>query len=542
VQHYTTALLLAHDDASRAGLYARIGLLWDERLANPEEAGVCYDLAIAHGSEDADVMARALGHYRRSGNGERALAVIERLVPITQDGRTLAMLWSERGRIYATSHADGAGDQAMEAFDLALSYDPSCQPAVDGLAALLEQRGDWKQLVDLLEVRAESGSPESRAEALRALARISREHLKDDARTERLISEAAHLSPRKEDFDELIALYGKDPARAGKRREAIAAQMAFAGPWMPRLVELGRELAAEGRRRWAWCLLSPLMNTSMPDPATKTVVLDLRKEFEKGDHVEALSVENADALRHRDITMGLWSVLGELDSLITFGPSNLEAAGIHQAARLDTRTAIGKAFTALAERLGMPDAVLHRASDLASPWVILDGEPAQIAVRGDLLPLLAPAEISFWLASLLASARPGARVLSAAAPAEARKLLGALFTAVGLAEGGPAPLVESLRDVVGGDRLASWRDRLRDVAPLGADRLLHAVRDSSLRVGLLAVPDLRLALKLLGRVDETMPKSPSTGRLEDLEDLFGGSATARGLAAFAASSLLGDRL
>ena len=33
--------------------------------------------------------------------------------------------------------------------------------------------------------------------------------------------------------------------------------------------------------------------------------------------------------------------------------------------------------------------------------LILDGEPAQIVVRGDLLPLLSPSEITFWLTTLL---------------------------------------------------------------------------------------------------------------------------------------------
>src|SRR5262249_20633777 len=154
--------------------------------------------------------------------------------------------------------------------------------------------------------------------------------------------------------------------------------------------------------------------------------------------------ESMEGLRHRDITPGLWSVLGELDSLITYGAATLEAAGVHQAAKLDNRTAIGKSFSALAEKLGMGDAVLHRASDLAAPYLILDGEPAQIVVRGDLLPLLSPTEITFWLASLLAAARPGARVLSAASPAEAGSLLLAVFTAAGVGEGGPAALIETL--------------------------------------------------------------------------------------------------
>jgi hypothetical protein len=536
VQHYISALLLAHDSTSRGALYASIGRLWEERLENPDEAGVCYDLAIAHGSEDADVMARALRHYHRTGEGDRALQVIDRLVPMTTDPRMLAMLWSERGRIFAASD----GDKAMEAFDLALSYDPACQAAVSGLATLLEQRGDWKQLVDLLEVRTESGSLEARADALRSLARITREHLKDTARTERLLVEAIRLAPARQDYEALIALYGNSSASAAFKREAVAGLLTLEGPWMQQLTALGRGVAAEGHRRWAWCLLSPLMSTNIHDAPTKALVLELRKELERADNVEALSPQCVQRTQHPDLSPALWGVLSELAQVVPIGPASVEAAGVSGATVLDARTAIGKTFAGLAERVGMPDAVLYRAAELSPAVRIVGGPRAEIVVRSDLLPLLAPGELTFLLVSALASALPPARLLLSAPPERAHALVDALYAALGLSEApAPAELVDAIR---GAAQMPAWRDQLKSLPPLPGERILRALRATALSLALFTVPDLRYALKVLGRIDEHVPKLPSTGRLEDIDAVFAESSAARALAGFAASARLGQQL
>ena len=97
-------------------------------------------------------MLRALRHYRRSGRPERALAVIERLLPSTTEPRELAALWTERGGILAATDED----HAIEAYDMALSYDPGNQTSLAGLSQILERRGDWEQLLQIFEARTET--------------------------------------------------------------------------------------------------------------------------------------------------------------------------------------------------------------------------------------------------------------------------------------------------------------------------------------------------------------------------------------------------
>src|SRR5204862_6669602 len=67
VQHYIQALVVVPEDDRRGHLYARLGRLWEDHLGQPDEAGVCYDLAVAAGVDERDLMLRALHHYRRAG-------------------------------------------------------------------------------------------------------------------------------------------------------------------------------------------------------------------------------------------------------------------------------------------------------------------------------------------------------------------------------------------------------------------------------------------------------------------------------------------
>jgi hypothetical protein len=186
----------------------------------------------------------------------------------------------------------------------------------------------------------------------------------------------------------------------------------------------------------------------------------------------------------------------------------------------------------------MAEAALFRAPELPTASRLAGDH---VVVRGDLLPLLSPNEISFWFASLITSARPGARLLLSLPPDDANQLLQALFVAAGVAEGPTSALVAEIRARAGA-QLAGWRDKLAASASLPPERILGALQESALRVALVAVPDLRVALKLLGRVDEEMAKMPSAGRVEDIDEVFASSPAARGLASFAISAQLGERI
>ncbi|HEX8950389.1 MAG TPA: hypothetical protein VF945_01020, partial [Polyangia bacterium] len=540
IQHYTQALLLAHEPRRRAQLYARLGTLWEETLKSADDAGACYDLAVVHGIDEPEVMLRALAYYRRTGRLEAAGRLIDRLLPRATTPTALAALWTERGSLLASTD----DPRAAEAFDMALSYDPTCRAAVDGLAELLERRGEWQQLVDLLEARIDSGSADERAMCLRRLARIARHHQRDDASAEIYLRRAAALQPTTEDYDQLLEIVGDGGQRKVERETLQAERLALAGPFVPALTQAGIRLAAEDDRRWAWCVLSPLMMTIVQDSALKSLVLDLRKELEKADTLALLSPELHRRLLPANVAPPLVDVLAELDALLPFGPTSIEAIASGRGTRVDTKTGLGKTFAAIAERLGLPDAVLSRVEDLSVPWRVLDEERPHVVARADLFTPLAPGEIHALVALMLEQARPGARLLASLAPGEARRVLTALLAATGRDVGDGAeiaPIKERIAAAAGQERLDRWAAQLSAVDNL-TDGVPEGLAEAARRVGLVAAGEVRAAAKLVTRLEEAQPKIPSTGTAEELEQFFAGGAAARRLLAFALSPGFGALL
>jgi hypothetical protein len=292
------------------------------------------------------------------------------------------------------------------------------------------------------------------------------------------------------------------------------------------------------------------MNSTMPDPQLKSMVLELRKEFEKSDNTGALTPKTHAAVRHADLPRGLLEVLAELDQAAVLGRATPEEAGASGVGKLDERTAVGKTFAGIAARLGFEGAVLHRASELGEPYSVLDADTPQIVVRAELLQLLAVAETGFLFASMLEQARPGMRVLSSLAPADRPRLLPALLQATGVQDAtapGPSPEVTALAERIRGagiaaDVLAAWGEKLRALPGTTGERVAHAVSETARRVGLVAGADLRFVARLLCRMDESLPKMQTVGKVEDIDDFIGGAPPVRTLLGFAATDAFGKAL
>jgi tetratricopeptide (TPR) repeat protein len=543
-QHLIQSLLVEHDARRRGNLYARLGRLWEVELANPEEAGVCYDIAISAGATDGEVMVRALQHYRRQGRLERALAVIERILPATEDPHGLAALWTERGAILASS---GDDDGASEAYDMALSYDPGHRGAITGLSQVLERRGDWEQLAQIFEARTETGSPDERAEALRALARMASAHLHDAERAERYLAQAVQLAPIREDWEALLGFYGERADRFEGRRAALEGLLALGSPSLPRAIELGKLLFAAGERRWAWCVLSPLMNSTLSEPQLKQIVLELRKEFEKVDNIDALAPDSHAQVRSPLGAPALLEVLAALDGAAPLGRATLEAVGAQAPGKLDERTAVGKTFAHVATQLGLEGTLLTRAQELPEPYAILDGAQRHVVVRAELLQLLSVAETAYLFAYLIEQTRPGVRLLASLSTTDRARLAPALWAACGLAPRTAeiGALADRITGAVPSDMLGAWAERLRTIAgpPVDAGRAVwEGALETAQRVGLLGAGDLRFAARVITRLDESLPKMQSVGRVDDLEEFMVGAPPVRALLRFAATAGFGRLL
>ena len=536
VQHYAQALLVAAQPRQRGLLYARLARLWDDRLKQPEEAGVCYDLAVRAGIEDQDVMMRALSYYRRSGQHERAAEIIDELLRRTTLPKDLATLWTERAHLALLR--DEA--EAMEAFDMALSYEPTHQPALDGLLAVLERRGEWRQIMDILEARAEGAAPVDRAQALRRLSRIAQTELGDTKRAESYLRTVITLDPQKEDYQQLLQLIGDTPENQTVRRELSAGLIALGEPCMPLLIDVGQRMAAAGQRRYAWVLLSPLLSAVYADQALKATVLGLRKEFEKADLPAIGGRETHRQVLGSPLSPRLLDLLVELDEKMATEERGTEALGAARTTRLDQKTGVGKVFAAIAERLGLEQVHLTRVDELGEPFRLLSDEVPHIAVRSDLLLTLSPGEFQSLFALLLELSRPGARLFTIGTATNWQRLAAGLLSAAGLWGMDAGSLAEHIKQILGESGCQTLAELLsslpRDPAEL-AQKLHDAVYATAWRVALLVCGDLRQAARLQTRLDEALPKMPSAGKLEELSDFFAGAPPLCNLAAFAISPI-----
>jgi hypothetical protein len=200
----------------------------------------------------------------------------------------------------------------------------------------------------------------------------------------------------------------------------------------------------------------------------------------------------------------------------------------------------------------MDGAVLWRAQLLpGAAYRVLDTDTPQMMVRSELLQLLPIPEINLLFTTLLELSRPGVRLLCSLDDAEQRALFPALLAAApGAAEptvAAVAALCARLREV-DETRRAGWADKLRahplvsgDAASVGP-RLTAAAEDTARRVGLLAVPDLRTAARLLTRLDESLTKMPTGGPLADMDTFIAGAGPFKSLVGFAASSAVAAAL
>jgi len=320
----------------------------------------------------------------------------------------------------------------------------------------------------------------------------------------------------------------------------------MAAPRLPRAIELGKMLATAGRRRQAWCILSPLAHVSAPDGGLKAVLFDLRKEFEKAENLAALSPETHFLVRHPNVIPGLYDVMVELDEAVPLGPQTPPEIGASGVGHLDPRTPVGKTFMAVAERLGLADPILMRATELPAGFRSLDVDVPHVVVRSELFQLLQPAETNFLLAAALEQARPGPRLITSLEPDRLKVVLAGLFAACGLVPETPetAETAAKVRNGAGA-KLAAWTDRLRDLAPrlqAGeplADKLRLGVEETSRRVGLVAAGELRFVARMMTRIDPGLPKLQMSGKMAEIEEFFAGAPAVLSLLAYAATAEFG---
>jgi tetratricopeptide (TPR) repeat protein len=543
IEHRIRALVVAAEPSTRAELHFALGLDWEDGLGAPNEAGVCFEHAWEEGLRSRALDQRLLGHFHRTRQVERGLAVIDGLLDSASEPGEMARLWMSRGEIFASS--EGREDEAIEAFDMALSYDPDLNAARSALARVLERRGDWDGLLEILEAIAESdaGPADERAAATLEMARVASERLGDDARAMELVRAANDLSPSVEATRLEADLLGRTEHGSEAHLEALARLVALGPPWFEPAFSLG-ELVLDTAPSWGWCLLSPALVVRGVDDQLKAGLKGMRRDYERPPirvvPEKELAADWPEELR------GLRDVLSELVAIVPVGAQSIAELDEGDVATVSVHSNIGRTFLSVAEAFGVEGASVHRGGALVEPVGIAGGpEEAAVIIRADIFQQLSRAELGFALAYSLDLASPGSRALSASKAGSRSAVVRGLWGALGFAEsrGDAAEIEAKIRDAVDPEGLEAWGARVANLSGESpssvAERYWKAVRLRAMRAGLLAGADLTQVIRLVARM-ETDLERPALFEDADALDSYVAQVPLLGaLVAFAASPRFG---
>ncbi|TVQ96782.1 MAG: hypothetical protein EA398_15530 [Deltaproteobacteria bacterium] len=536
------ALALDPDRSSRAPRYFEVGLLFEDRLGLHDEAGAAYEFALLDGLETRGLMHRVLRHCRRAGQLERGLDLVERLLPDATDADELADLWLARGEILSGSGDASVEGDAVEAFDMALSYDPARHEARLGLADVLRRRGDWEQLIELLGAIAEGGSDAQRADAWLQMAEIAQDELGRTDQVQTYLRNAIDAQPSARAVGWLLEELG--PRGDLSEREDLTSRLIQWGPpWYRPAAELGEILLNEDPRR-AWCLLSPAMVVREAEEDLRNTLKGMRRDHEKPS-LMLLGSQGEAALEESGRFAAVSAVLGSLEGIADeLGLPHTGFSGI-SLSPISPHSGLGRGFQSIVETWDIGEVSLHRAEEQPEPlrMGMLEGAPA-LAVRADLLPHLTRAEVGFVLGGALFRLRSGRRLASLVTARTREDLFLALWAALDFREAERpevAALVERLREVAGLDRLDAWAATLidhgdQDPTEVARDWFAEVVHQGHC-AGLVAGPDLMQIWKVLSVMDDRVERPMAFQSWEAVDESLQPAPLLRGLLAFATSPL-----
>ena len=157
-------------DGERITLFERIAATYEERFNDPQRAAEAYEQII-------DIDARNYGAYhllarlyQQAGNFEALAATHRRHIAATTDASTIVELNVELGKLYTTRIKDL--DRAIEAYNDALELDPAERQALEALADLYEQIGEWDLAIRMIDRVVQVADDARRPDLLCRMGRI----------------------------------------------------------------------------------------------------------------------------------------------------------------------------------------------------------------------------------------------------------------------------------------------------------------------------------------------------------------------------------
>jgi tetratricopeptide (TPR) repeat protein len=162
-------------------LLHRSGEVLDEQLGDRDGAITRYRRALEKEPRHVPTLASLGRIYYAAGRWNDLLDVYGQELRLTSGKQRRVTLLQKMAEI--SRDRLGSDEDALRYHREAIKVDPSHAPSLQELARHLRERGDWEQLVDVLELQLRNSSaPQNRARAAFVLGQVYEEHLQDPAK------------------------------------------------------------------------------------------------------------------------------------------------------------------------------------------------------------------------------------------------------------------------------------------------------------------------------------------------------------------------
>ncbi|HEY4179352.1 MAG TPA: tetratricopeptide repeat protein [Kofleriaceae bacterium] len=163
------------DKGRAAALRRELGTMRAEKLGDLEGAIARYEATVSQNGGDVEALKALVDLYDKTGRTDDYLRSMERLAGVAPEGEKLATL-----RKLAAELEDREPERAISAYEKLLAADMNADDAYRGLERVLEQKGDWHQLVNTYSRHVSAArSPAQRVELYLAAAKIYETKLDD---------------------------------------------------------------------------------------------------------------------------------------------------------------------------------------------------------------------------------------------------------------------------------------------------------------------------------------------------------------------------
>lgn len=172
---------LVDDSELEVGLLHRAGTVLDEHMDDSDAALIKFKKALELNPTWVPALSSMGRIYFRTGRWGELLEMYERELAVTAEGIDAVALMHKMGELCETKLGDD--ERAKDLYRRAVKMDPTYRPAMRGLARKLREKGEWKGVVEALELEVDClQESSSRATTYYRIGQVYEERLEDESK------------------------------------------------------------------------------------------------------------------------------------------------------------------------------------------------------------------------------------------------------------------------------------------------------------------------------------------------------------------------